>query len=472
MSPSADHPSVALSAPSTDYHPSKLAANTLIVQYDTIDDLTSRVEGTMFHTVIVHVQQVTPIHAQTVAEGIIKARPNWHVCLYNPAAELLVLEVPSSSHGILHSNLRERFLQKLHNFNLGPEFEVDDISGTLCTSLSGDYSLAQPDSALRPLVQLDKLCPSPKSSSQITADSKDDADEDIPELEDAGASTDNDIAAAVEEKSTLAANTPANSVEAPVVEMIDAPPIESAPASSAVSGAAGMSTTFTVDKSKSDVAVTEKKSQPGETKENKKKKKKKKKLTEEEKAKRLEGRRKRAEKKKTFPSFVLEAGWAQSVLMLQTKARWWFDASDGQVRVVLIAKTVQSTGTIIIEKWLASTRQCVQSVEIKPRHGGCPVKKRKIPLQMDEQPETEAEPVDEDEQMLENPNIPTLGSTEPIVPGLFEVRGGPICIEFNDIFLASPGDQPRPENDIVITEDELKEYACLVWITAVAEDAG
>ncbi|KKF93509.1 hypothetical protein CFO_g4138 [Ceratocystis platani] len=471
MSPSADHPSVALSAPSTDYHPSKLAANTLIVQYDTIDDLTSRVEGTMFHTVIVHVQQVTPIHAQTVAEAIIKVRPNWHLCLYNPAAELLVLEVPSSSHEILHSNLRERFLQKLRNLNLGPEFEVEDISGTLCTSLSGDYSLAQPDSALRPLVQLDELSPSPKSSSQTTADSKDDADEDIAEPEDAGASTDNDVAAAAKEKSTIAANTPADSGEDPVVEMTDAPPIESVPASSAVSGAAGMSTTSTIAKSKSAVAVAEKKSQPGEAKEDKKKKKKKK-LTEEEKAKRLEGRKKRAEKKKTFPSFVLEAGWAQSVLMLQTKARWWFDASDGKVRVVLIAKTVHSTGTIIIEKWLASTRQCVQSVEIKPRHGGCPVKKRKIPLQMDEQPETEAEPVDEDEQMLEKPDIPTLGSTEPIVPGLFEVRGGPICIEFNDIFLASPGNEPRPENDIVITEDELKEYACRVWTTAVAEDAG
>ncbi|KAL5615393.1 hypothetical protein BROUX41_005440 [Berkeleyomyces rouxiae] len=420
------------STPRTDPHLSKLAANTLIVQYDTIDDLTSRIEGTMFHTVIVHVQQVTAAHAQTVAEAIMKARPNWHICLYNPAAELLVLEVPSKSHDVLHTNLRDRCLQKLSDLNLGPEFALADLSGTLWTTLSDDNSLAQPDSALRPLVRLEEISPGSSSHQPPVAQGEDSEDRPV-ELED------------IESADTVA---PSNGNEIPVVQMTDAPPVDSTPAANKTDGKNG-----NTPKSKTKTA-------------------KKKKLTEEEKAKELESRKKRAEKKKTFPSLVFEAGWSQSVLMLQTKARWWFDASDGQVRVVLIAKTVHSTGTIIIEKWLASVGQCVQKIEIKPRRGGSLVNKRKSTLQMDEQVDGETDADEDDSMLVDKPASPGIGSMEPIVPDLFEVHGGPIHIDFNDIFLASPGDVPRTENDVVITEDELQEYACLVWKTAVDEDTG
>lgn len=41
---------------------------------------------------------------------------------------------------------------------------------------------------------------------------------------------------------------------------------------------------------------------------------------------------------KDFPTLVIEAGYTQTWLSLRTKARWWFEHSKYDVKIVLLAK--------------------------------------------------------------------------------------------------------------------------------------
>ena len=55
--------------------------------------------------------------------------------------------------------------------------------------------------------------------------------------------------------------------------------------------------------------------------------------------------------KHQYPTLVIEAGWSQTLQKLQEKARWWFDMSKGDVKIIILVKSSPGSNHIRIEKW-------------------------------------------------------------------------------------------------------------------------
>jgi hypothetical protein len=137
---------------------------------------------------------------------------------------------------------------------------------------------------------------------------------------------------------------------------------------------------------------------------------------------------------------VIEAGWSQTLQKLREKARWWFDKSNRDVRVVLLIRASPGSSHIWIEKWkltpapsrqgatttraataTAMTPQCVHVVEIARAAG------------------------------IENTHPNRFD------PASYVVTGGSLQLEFIDIFLRQP--IPPGERDLIITNTTLQRYA-------------
>jgi hypothetical protein len=144
------------------------------------------------------------------------------------------------------------------------------------------------------------------------------------------------------------------------------------------------------------------------------------------------------------PTLVIEAGWSQTLQKLREKARWWFDKSNRGVKIILLVKSSPSSNHIRIEKWklapatsrqgaattraaTAMTPQCVHVVEI-----------------------ARAASIDD-----AHPNR--------FDPASYVVTGGPLQLEFIDIFLRQP--IPPGERDLIIGNTTLQEYAADFWET-------
>ena len=145
-----------------------------------------------------------------------------------------------------------------------------------------------------------------------------------------------------------------------------------------------------------------------------------------------------------YPTLVIEAGWLQTLQKLREKARWWFDKSSRDVKIVLLVKSSPGSNYIRIEKWklapaasrqgatttraaTAITPQCVHVIEIARAVG-----------------------IDD-----AHPNRFDLAS--------YVVTGGPLPLEFIDIFLRQP--IPPGERDLIISNTTLQEYAADFWET-------
>ena len=143
-----------------------------------------------------------------------------------------------------------------------------------------------------------------------------------------------------------------------------------------------------------------------------------------------------------YPTLVIEAGWSQTLKELREKARWWFDKSKGDVKIVLLVKSSPGSNHIRIEKWklaLAASRQgatttraattitpqCVHVVEIARAAG------------------------------INN------GHPNQFDPASYVVTGGPLQLEFIDIFLRQP--IPPGERDFILNNTILQEYAADLW---------
>jgi hypothetical protein len=53
----------------------------------------------------------------------------------------------------------------------------------------------------------------------------------------------------------------------------------------------------------------------------------------------------------SWPTLVIEAGDSQSLDQLQADMRWWFWASEHDVKIVLLTKYDRRDRTIILERW-------------------------------------------------------------------------------------------------------------------------
>ena len=146
--------------------------------------------------------------------------------------------------------------------------------------------------------------------------------------------------------------------------------------------------------------------------------------------------------KHQYPTLVIEAGWSQTLQKLREKARWWFDKSEGDVKIVLLVKSSPGSNHIRIEKWklapaasrqgatttraaTAMTPQCVHVVEIARAAG------------------------------INN------GHPNQFDPASYVVTGGPLQLEFADIFLRQP--IPPGERDLILGNTTLQEYAADFW---------
>jgi len=67
-----------------------------------------------------------------------------------------------------------------------------------------------------------------------------------------------------------------------------------------------------------------------------------------------------------WPTLAIEAGYTQSHRSLMTKMRWWFNESNHQVIMVIIAKLHPSLQTIVLEKY-TEDRSAPRSVAIHTR---------------------------------------------------------------------------------------------------------
>jgi hypothetical protein len=143
-----------------------------------------------------------------------------------------------------------------------------------------------------------------------------------------------------------------------------------------------------------------------------------------------------------YPTLVIETSWSQTLEKLREKARWWFDKSNGDVKIVLLVKSSLGSNHIRIEKWKLApaasrqgatttraaavmTPQCVYVIEIARAAG--------------------------------------IGNAHPnrFDPASYVVTGGPLQLEFIDIFLRQP--IPPGERDLILGNTTLQEYAADFW---------
>jgi hypothetical protein len=133
--------------------------------------------------------------------------------------------------------------------------------------------------------------------------------------------------------------------------------------------------------------------------------------------------------RKDFPTFVIEAGICQSWGSLAAKARLWFTKSNCGVRIVVLVKIIEGSNTIKIEKWKPNARS-----QGMANLGACVQKIR----------------------------IPQIPGSNPYSPASYEVVGGDLRLEFDDVMLRQSA---SAERDIVVNEARLREYAARFWMS-------
>lgn len=133
----------------------------------------------------------------------------------------------------------------------------------------------------------------------------------------------------------------------------------------------------------------------------------------------------------------------------RVKAKWWFNASNHAIKIVILVKWYQKGQRIILQQW------------------------REVPLAL--QPRvaiirasTAATLVPECVQEIEMTRAAGITNTDPnrFNPVLYTVRNGPLQLAFADLFLRQPN-LNQEERDIVIINQDLQQYAARIW-----KDAG
>ncbi|KAK7416213.1 hypothetical protein QQZ08_012091 [Neonectria magnoliae] len=141
-----------------------------------------------------------------------------------------------------------------------------------------------------------------------------------------------------------------------------------------------------------------------------------------------------------WPTLAIEVGYSQTLLGLRKKMKWWFSASDHQVKIVLLARFEHERGprSIIIEKYVevpqirpgaTMTRAAARAMQLVPT---C----------------TQAITI------TENPSNPLS----------YNVTRGALRLEFHLLFLRQPRQgEGEGEGDIVISIQQLQAYAARFW---------
>ena len=138
-----------------------------------------------------------------------------------------------------------------------------------------------------------------------------------------------------------------------------------------------------------------------------------------------------------WPTLVIEAGHSQTLEGLRRDMRWWFGASDHQVKIVLLAKFNHDQREIILEKWVevpALARQGAMTTRAAARFDQrC-------------------------SQVITITQTPNITDTDPnrLNPTSDTVTRGALRLEFDRLFLRQPG---QGERDVMIDVPQLQMYA-------------
>jgi hypothetical protein len=136
-----------------------------------------------------------------------------------------------------------------------------------------------------------------------------------------------------------------------------------------------------------------------------------------------------------WPTLVIEAGFSETLSELQADMRWWFAASEHQVKIVLLAKFNHETQlqSIILEKWVET---------FPPR--------RVVTRSSSPQPMLS--------QTITIERAPENTATQ--TPARYVVTSGALRLEFRLLFLRDPREG---ESDVIINVQDLERYAATVW---------
>ncbi|KAK3367088.1 hypothetical protein B0T24DRAFT_581585 [Lasiosphaeria ovina] len=139
-----------------------------------------------------------------------------------------------------------------------------------------------------------------------------------------------------------------------------------------------------------------------------------------------------------WPTLVIESGYSETLPELQKDMRWWFQESNHQVKIVILAKFDDQQHHILLEKWeeeISSPQGAITRSRAAARsQNGVlnPVKRQSITITRDE-------------------------TTNPVS---YNVTRGALVLGFRLLFLRDPGPQ---EGDFVLSIQSLQLYAEKVW---------
>ncbi|KAI1463619.1 uncharacterized protein F4812DRAFT_463446 [Daldinia caldariorum] len=140
--------------------------------------------------------------------------------------------------------------------------------------------------------------------------------------------------------------------------------------------------------------------------------------------------------KGSWPTLVIESGDSETLSALHDDMRWWFSASDHEVKIVLIAKFDHQNQTIIIERWEEESQNHQGATNTRQVTGGNtprPVLRQSIIIT---------------EDTTTNPES-------------YHVTSSGLVLSFRLLFLRDPGPQ---EGDFIISIPELEVYASMVFL--------
>lgn len=143
-----------------------------------------------------------------------------------------------------------------------------------------------------------------------------------------------------------------------------------------------------------------------------------------------------------WPSVVLEVGFSHSIAMLRMKGRWWLEASDYAVKVVILVKFFQSESLILLEKWKAVVGDDRPGATITRRSEGRSCQPGCV------QTVTISRPGVGDEDLAR------------LDQNSYVVVSGPLKLDFAELFLRDPG---PGEHDIVYDDEFLIDMAIGAW---------
>jgi len=140
----------------------------------------------------------------------------------------------------------------------------------------------------------------------------------------------------------------------------------------------------------------------------------------------------------SWPTLVIEAGYSETLHELRNDMRWWFSASDHQVKIVILAKSDHTQRAILLEKW--------EEAPSHPRPGATTTRHAAALQPM----------------MRQSITITENATTD---PATYLVTRGPLVLSFRLLFLRDP--DPL-QGDVVVDVEKLEDYARRVWLSAPA----